>query len=143
VQADARVLPFEFALQTLIATRLANTRITPVVYHSLQQLQPQLKITLAMFAALNTTDKDAALDYATLRNALTEIAKLAPLQKPQVIKRWAGLRDGSALAEELAQAMAAAIDCPWPIAAVGAIASPAAAAPMASPPVAVSASMSR
>jgi Zn-dependent protease with chaperone function len=118
VAADQRVLPFEFALQTLIAARLAPSRITPVIYRSLDELKQHLRTTLAVFAKLANQTADAGagvLDYARISNALTEIDKLAPLAKPQVIKLWAGLRDGSAVGEELAQAMAAAIDCPWPV----------------------------
>jgi Zn-dependent protease with chaperone function len=143
VLADARVLPFEFALQTLIATRLMPARVTPVVYHHIQALQAPLKTTLAMFNALHQQDADAPPNYTVLRNALAEIVKLAPLQKPQVIKLWAGLRDGSVLAEELAQAMAAAIDCPWPIAAAGMAPAATTTNAVVSTSVAVSASMSR
>jgi Zn-dependent protease with chaperone function len=117
VAADQRVLPFEFALQTLLAARLAAPRITPVIYRTIEELKTHLRTTLNVFAQVrgDAATQSASVDYASIRNALTEIDKLAPLAKPQVIKLWAGLRDGSALAEELAQAMAAAIDCPWPV----------------------------
>jgi hypothetical protein len=134
VAADDRVLPFEFALQTLIAARLAPPRILPVVYQDVDQVKARVRITLGVFAQLDQTpvapvrsgalhDPIAmaeplpgreALDYAAIRDALAEIAKLAPLAKPKIIKAWASMRNGSAVAEELAQAMAAAIDCPWP-----------------------------
>jgi Zn-dependent protease with chaperone function len=119
VAADQRVLPFEFALQTLLAARLAPPHIAPVMYRKLEELQPHLRTTLAVFAKLpgREPQTEAPLDYTQIRSALTEVNKLAPLAKPQVIKLWAGLRDGSAVADELAQAMSAAIDCPWPVAA--------------------------
>jgi Zn-dependent protease with chaperone function len=117
VAADQRVLPFEFALQTLLAARLATPRITPVIYRTIEELKTHLRTTLNVFAQVrgDAAAQSVGVDYASVRNALTEIDKLAPLAKPQVIKLWAGLRDGGALAEELAQAMAAAIDCPWPV----------------------------
>jgi Zn-dependent protease with chaperone function len=115
VAADARVLPFEFALQTLLAARLGPPRITPVVYRNIEELKGPLRTTLAMFGTLHGAAGAQAPDYTALRNALGEIAKLAPLAKPHVIKLWAQMRDGGPVDEELAQAMAAAIDCPWPM----------------------------
>jgi Zn-dependent protease with chaperone function len=135
VAADNRVLPFEFALQTLIEARLAPPRVLPVVYRDVDELKTHARATFGVFAQLADTSERrvredarqagitlsgqalperAALDADSVRNALHEIAKLAPLAKPKLIKAWAGMRDGSPVADELAQAMAAAIDCPWP-----------------------------
>jgi Zn-dependent protease with chaperone function len=135
VAADNRVLPFEFALQTLIEARLAPPRVLPVVYRDVDELRTHVRTTFGVFAQLAQSNESrvredarqagialsgqalpqrAALDADGIRNALNEIAKLAPLAKPKLIKAWAAMRDESPVADELAQAMAAAIDCPWP-----------------------------
>ncbi|MFM2398419.1 MAG: hypothetical protein RL341_576 [Pseudomonadota bacterium] len=135
VAADNRVLPFEFALQTLIEARLAPPRVLPVMYRDVDALRAHVRTTFGVFAQLADSSEPrvredarqagivlsgqalplrAALDAQGIRNALNEIAKLAPLAKPKLIKAWASMRDGSPVADELAQAMAAAIDCPWP-----------------------------
>jgi Zn-dependent protease with chaperone function/uncharacterized tellurite resistance protein B-like protein len=110
--ADAKLDLFEWCLFRVVRSALAGG--TDRSSHTLDLAN----CADAKHAVLATLSAPSAVDFATLDKALEQLRRLAPLQKPRLLKEMVECvrADGAISVEEgeLLRAIGAALDCPVP-----------------------------
>ena len=141
IEADRRITLEEFVLSNLLSAALGARagRAVPVTYRAIDQLAEDARLVLSLVAHATRSDSVNAfarglkelgiaasltliearsLNIATVTQSLARLNKLAPLQKPRLVKACvqAALVEGklSLTEAELLRAVCATIDCPLP-----------------------------